>query len=79
MEAIKKFLLHILTGIDNKTFDIARVMWFITMVTFLALAIWHVVVNKSGFNALDFGGGAGGILAGGGVGVGAKSKAEPSA
>lgn len=77
MDKLKTFLVHIFTGVDNHTFDIARVLWAVSCLTFLILAIVHVVVNKAPFDAQNFGLGAGGVLAGGGIGVGTKSNSEP--
>lgn len=78
MDGIKKFLVHILTGLDNNTFDVARVLWVVSCLVFLVLAIVHVVVNKQPFDAQNFGLGAGGVLLGGGAGVGLKGNTEPS-
>lgn len=78
MEGIKKFLRQILTGLDNKTFDIARVLWILTCFVFLGLAIAHVMINKQPFDAQNFGIGAGGVLLGGGAGVGLKGNTEPT-
>lgn len=78
MNALRNFLKHLFTGIDNHTFDIARVLWFVSVMTFLALAVWHVVINKQGFDASNFGLGAGGMLAGGGAGLGLKGNTEPT-
>jgi hypothetical protein len=79
MDKIKTFLLHLFTGVDNHTFDIARVLWALSCMAFIGLAIWHVVINKQPFSGVDFGGGAAGVLGGGGLGVAVKSKTEPSA
>lgn len=78
MDKLRTFFVHLFTGVDNHTFDIARVLWAISCLVFLTLAVVHVVINKQPFSATDFGGGAAGVLGGGGLGVGLKAKAEPS-
>lgn len=75
---LKRFFLHLFTGLDNRTFDVARVLWAASVLTFLGLAIVHVAFNKQAFDAQNFGLGAGGVLAGGGAGVGLKANSEPS-
>ena len=71
-----EILQHLFTGKDNKTFDIARVLWAISIIIFLALAIYHVLKHGQ-FDPLGYGTGLGGLLAGGGAGVGLKSHTEP--
>lgn len=77
MDKIKTFLRNCLTGIDNNTFDIARVLWVLTCVAFLVLEFVHVIINKQPFSGVDFGGGAAGVLGGGGLGVAVKKDTEP--
>jgi hypothetical protein len=77
MQAVQRFLTDILSGIDNKTPDIARLLWAISCIAFVFYSGWNVIVNKQVFNAIDFGGGAAGILAGGGIGVASKAATEP--
>jgi hypothetical protein len=77
MNVIVKFVNDLLTGIDNQTFDIARVLWAVTVVTFLVLSCWNVVETKQPFDYQQFGIGAGLVLAGGGAGVALKGRTEP--
>lgn len=73
---MKTLLLHIFSGRDNQTVDVARVLWVLGVLSFVAFAGWHVWQNHQ-FDPLNYGGGLGGLLAGGGAGVGLKSKTEP--
>lgn len=77
MNAFQRFFQNLFTGIDNNTFDIARVLWALSCLALIFYAGWNVIVNKQTFNAIDFGGGAAGVLAGGGIGVASKAAAEP--
>lgn len=73
MDAIK----HMITGIDGQTVDPARVAFLITFLTFIGLAIYAVVGKGQAWDPIAFGGGAGAVLALGGVGIAAKAKTEP--
>jgi len=73
---LKTIAMDCITGIDATTIDPARVYLAGAVVTFLAGAV--VVIAKT--YALDFqafGIGFGALLAGGGLGIAAKSKTEP--
>jgi len=73
---IKKFVKHCLTGKDNETFDIARVLWALGALSFLAFVGW-TVYRSGAFDAQNFGTGFGLIMGSGGGSVWAKAKAEP--
>lgn len=68
---------HLLSGKDNRTPDIARVIWFLMSVEFMVLAAVAVATNKQDISFNDFGVGAAALLAAGGIAVGMKTKAEP--
>jgi hypothetical protein len=67
---------HCLTGKDNQTWDIARVLFALIGISFVALAI-HAVMHGASFDPQTYGVGAGSILGGGGAGIGMKAKTEP--
>ena len=69
-------LKHLFTGIDNATFDLGRVLWGIMGAGFVFLSGWHVG-HGGAFDPVSWGTGAAGLLAGGGIGIAAKSKTEP--
>ena len=75
----RDFLNDLFTSKDGRSFDIARVLWALSIIWFLGLATYSVVVNKALFDALAYGTGGAALLAGGGIGVGAKRKDEPDA
>lgn len=77
MPSVQRFFTDILTGLDNQTYDIARVLWAISCIALIFYEGWSVIVNKQPFSATDFGGGAAGVLAGGGIGVASKAVTEP--
>lgn len=74
---MKAMLLEMFSGPDNKTIDIARVLWLVGVVSYIVFAGFHVIHNHQ-FDALAYGTGLGAVLAGGGAGVGFKVKGEPS-
>jgi hypothetical protein len=72
-----KFLNDLFTGVDNCTFDIARVLWAVCVISFVVFSGVDLYLSgefKSEFYAI----GAGGLLFGGGAGVWIKKDAEPS-
>lgn len=68
---------HCFTGADNRTVDIGRVLWALGVLSFIVFAAIHVIHNHA-FDPASYGGGLGGLLAGGGAGVGFKWRSEPS-
>jgi hypothetical protein len=67
---------HIITGADNQTVDVARVLWITGVLAFLCFAGFEVY--KSGhFNMTDFSLAYGGLLAAGAAGVKIKESSEP--
>lgn len=75
---MKEFLRHILTGIDNRTYDLVRVIGFAVGLQFLFLAGYAVVVNKQPFAAIEYGTGAGFVISAIGASLALKSKTEPT-
>jgi hypothetical protein len=47
------------------------------VLSYLALAGWHVAANHQAFDFLNFGIGMAALLAGGGIGVAVKKATEP--
>lgn len=75
---IFEYLKHMITGVDNQTVDVARVLWIVGVVTFLGFTGYEIY--KSGhFNMTDFSLAYSGLLAGGAAGVKIKESAEPPA
>ncbi len=70
------FLRAILTGRDNATWDVGRVLLFLGGVVFLICTLVAVFKGMS-FEADKFGYGFGALLGGGGAGIGIKGGTEP--
>ena len=70
------FLKSLLTGKDNLTYDVGRVLLFLGGIVFLGCTV--IAVAKSlEFDMEKFGYGLGALLGGGGAGIGAKGHTEP--
>jgi hypothetical protein len=70
------FLRTLLTGKDNLTYDVARVLLFLGGIVFLFCTVIAVMQSLQ-FDMEKFGYGLGALLGGGGVGLGAKGHTEP--
>lgn len=73
---MRAWLRALVTGIDNHTPDLARVLWLLGGIEFLALAafdVWH----SHHFDMISFGSGLGLVLTAGGFAVAVKSHTEP--
>lgn len=66
------------TGVDGVSYDVGKALWVGSSVLFGVLAAWAVMVNEQPFDALQYGGGLGLVLAAGGAAIGMKAKTEPS-
>jgi hypothetical protein len=76
MRAVTGFIKDLSTGIDGESYDVGRVLLVVGALAFIGLSVY--AVGKTGsFDPLNWGGGYGGLLAGGGAGLGMKSKTEP--
>lgn len=73
---MKEFLRHLITGVDNHTYDLARVLWLIGGLQYLALATWAIVVNRQPFAPMEYGAGLGTVLTAGGIAIAVKSRSE---
>lgn len=66
-----------LTGQDNETPDILRILGALSVVVFLFLAIWAVVHDRQVWDAQSYGTGLGLVLAAIGGGLWMKKDTEP--
>lgn len=73
---LRTFFVHMLTGKDNCTFDVSRVLLLASGVTFLGLSIYHAIAHGQ-FDPTNFGIGAGATMGGGAAGVAVKGAHEP--
>ena len=71
-----KFITDCFTTSDGTTWDIGRVLWVITVITFLCCAVYAISKGQI-WDSVGFGTGAGLVLAGGGAALGFKGSTEP--
>ena len=76
---LPSWVMHLVTSRDGVSWDPIRLGMIISGASLIALAGWDTVANKAPFNSLGFGSGLAAIMAGGGVGIGAKRNDEPNA
>ena len=76
MKKIAEFLQHILTGRDNLTYDLGRVLWALAFVIGVGMAIYATVTGKS-FDLVNYGLGVSGLLVAGGAALKLKESTEP--
>jgi hypothetical protein len=74
---ITKFVKDLITVANGTDYDVGRVLWILSVLIFLGLAIWAVVKNHQPLDFANFGIGAGGVLGGGGAALGFKRNTEP--
>lgn len=72
-----KFWQDMMTGIDNQTYDVARVGGLVGLIVFLGLEIFVVVWKNVPFDMQAFGIAFGAMIAAIGAGIGFKAKTEP--
>jgi hypothetical protein len=69
-------LKQMFTGKDNKTLDLGRVLWAMSVVSFLAIGFYGIYKGNP-MDYLGFGTALAALLAGGGAAIGLKAKTEP--
>ena len=72
-----QFFQTLLTGKDDKSFDIAHVLWGGCVVVLCAMESHSVAYLHQTFDPMELAKGAAMMLAAGGVGVAVKSHTEP--
>lgn len=76
MSEFKRQLKRAFSGKDNQSTDIGRVIWALGALVFFGLSI-YAVAHGAVFDAIAYGTAFGAIMAGGGLGIGMKARAEP--
>ena len=71
-----RFFRLLLTGKDNQTYEIARVLLFFGFISFIAFAAYDVFASHH-FDPLNFSAGLTGLLFGGSGGIAVKARTEP--
>ena len=72
------FWARVLTGRDNKSADIGRVLFAAAIVTAIVLEVFVVVWRAAAFDLVQFCGGISSILLAGGASLAVKKDTEPS-
>lgn len=75
---VSKLFMDILTGIDGKTFCIARVCFFISLIVYYVMAFLSGIHHHP-WSAMDFAGGVSTMAVGFGIQMKLKSNTEPQA
>jgi hypothetical protein len=75
-ESFNNKMLHLFSGKDNTTLDIGRILWAISVVTFLLLSAYSIH-NGQLFDPIAWGTGIGLVLGAGGAAIAIKSTTEP--
>lgn len=65
-----------LTGKDNETYDIVRILLFLACIVYFTLSFVETFKGHD-FNPIEYGTGLGLLFAGGGGGIALKQRAEP--
>lgn len=73
---MKRFFRLLLTGRDNKTYEIGRVLLFLGVLCFLFLSVYDALTSHR-FDPMGFSAGLAGLLFGGAGGIAVKAKTEP--
>jgi hypothetical protein len=74
---LPEMLIQTFTGKDNKTIDIARILWALGCISFLGCAFYALYKGQN-WDAVAFGTGFAALLAGGGAAIGLKKGTEPN-
>lgn len=73
-----RFILDMLTGIDGRTIDPARVFWIVGVIAFLGFTAFDLYKGNH-FDMMNYGTAYAMLLASGAVGVRIKAGTEPTA
>ena len=73
---MRTFFRFLLTGKDNQTYEISRVLLFIGFLSFIAFAAYDVLSTHR-FDPINFSAGLTGLLFGGAGGIAVKANTEP--
>jgi hypothetical protein len=75
---MKRFFKHLLSGRDNRTVDIGRVILFEAVQSYILLTGYFIFKGGS-FDFIAYGTGLAALLAAGGAGIALKAGTEPEA
>ncbi|QAU22612.1 amino acid ABC transporter substrate-binding protein [Dyella sp. M7H15-1] len=75
-QTLATFTRHCLTGADNQTYDIGRLLWVLAFMVGMGLAIASFITSRP-FDLEHYGLGVGAVLAAGGWSLSMKARTEP--
>lgn len=73
---MRKFLLDLFTEKNGNAWSLARVAWAVSLITFLGLSSYDVLVSGTSFDMQAFGIGLGAVVVAGGAAIGFQAKTE---
>ena len=74
--SIKEIILQTFTGADNKSIDVGRILWAMSVVSFLVMGFYGIWKGQV-MDYLAFGTGIAAVMAAGGAALGMKANSEP--
>lgn len=74
---MRDFLRKMLSGMDNTTPDVGRVLLFMGAIAMIVFTAADLIIHKGTFDIASFGTAYGILLGGGGLGIAVKAKTEP--
>lgn len=76
IDNVKKIFNDWFTEVDNKTFDVTKLLAVLSIVTAICLSIFSVVYKGQEFNYQDYGLGTAALFAGVGIALGMKKESK---
>jgi hypothetical protein len=73
---MKDLWITLFTGKDNKSLDVGRIIWFMSVLSFIVFAFLGLYMDKP-TDYIAYGTGLSTLLAAGGAALGLKGKTEP--
>jgi hypothetical protein len=73
---MRNLWITLFTGKDNKSLDVGRIIWFMSVLSFIVFAFLGLYMDKP-TDSIAYGTGLSTLLAAGGAALGLKGKTEP--
>jgi hypothetical protein len=74
---MKTVVRKLFSGKDNRTPDLGRVLWALSLVSFISLTFYSLTTGHYTFDPVTWGAGCAALLASGGAGLAMKAGTEP--
>jgi hypothetical protein len=75
-EVVKQVVKNCLTGPDNETYDIGKILWLKGVLSYIALGLWQGLWKDHMVSLVDYATGFAALLGGGGLGQMLKRQSE---